>query len=59
MNEDGTLPDGELAKIQTNLEFIARLAKVFYDQLNMQGLPEPIISALIVAMYQRLMGPQK
>lgn len=56
MNEDGTINDEELAKMDLILEFRARLCAVFYAKLKAQELPEPVINALLVSFLNSLSG---
>lgn len=56
MNDDGTINDAELAKMDMVLEFRARLCAVFYTKLKAQELPEPVIQALLVAFFSSISG---
>jgi hypothetical protein len=48
------LASEQMAAVANNLEFMARMIGGFYTSLVAQGLPETIITPILVAFYQKM-----
>lgn len=51
---EALLASDQLANVATNLELTSRLIGTFYNNLKAQGLPDQIITIILVEFYRKI-----